>query len=256
MTRSILLTLLTAASAVVLQPAPARAQWVAPVSARTSAASDVGPRSAPAARGSAGIAAPGRYFTVRRIATIAGGSALGAALGYFSSQVRMSDWDTRAREAEGHSMRRRYSVGGAVAGATLGFVVPVGRAPRLAGGQRLSASSIILSSEVKGRGASNAYDAVQSLRPRWLVKMQVLSLGDAVGDVGAAAEDRAASGDVSILVYLNHAKMGGIETLRDIPLTDVQYIRYYTGPEATYKWGWGHAQGVIQVSTQTLEEGG
>lgn len=95
------------------------------------------------------------------------------------------------------------------------------------------------------RWTGAAHWAVQSPRPRWLVKLQVLSVGDAMGDVGASEEDRAASGDVSILVYLNLAKMGAVETLRDIPLADVQYIRYYRGPEATYKWGWGHAQGVI-----------
>lgn len=51
-------------------------------------------------------------------------------------------------------MRRRCSVGGALAGAMLGFVVPVGRPARNVGGRRLSAWSIILPEELASRGVA------------------------------------------------------------------------------------------------------
>lgn len=255
--------------AVLLPSQVARAQWASPVAsasrlerapvtaATVERATAISHVAAPARAPESSVAAKGGYFSLRRLGTIAGSTALGAGLGYFSSQIRMSDWDSRAQQEEGHALRRRYSVRGAIAGATLGFVVPVGRAPRNAPGtpiSRLGAASLLRQEEIAHTVAANAFEAVQSLRPRWLVKQQVLSIADAVGDAGGAAEDRDASGDVSILVYLNAAKMGTIETLRDIPIANVQYIRFYTGSEATYKWGWGHAQGVIQVSTLGMDQ--
>ncbi|MHB1071864.1 MAG: hypothetical protein ACYC3Q_03470 [Gemmatimonadaceae bacterium] len=257
MIRSASHLLLLAATFLVWQPRVTGAQRAHPVAR-------AGFGQGPASRNTATLAwekgrsegsslAPG--FSVRRLAMVAGGTALGAGLGYLSSQIKMSDWDTRARQGEGRSFRRRYSLGGAIAGATLGIVLPVGRSPgRSSGMPRVAPASIIEQDALRLTGGATAFDAVQSLRPRWLVKVQVLSLRDAVGDVAAAADDRDANGDVAILVYLNDAKMGGIESLRAIPLGDVQYIRFFTGPEATYKWGWGHANGVIQVSNLRLEQ--
>lgn len=50
-------------------------------------------------------------------------------------------------------------------------------------------------------------------------------------------------------MYLDNQRMGGINFLRDIPVTEIFEIRYHTAAQAQIKWGNGHAQGVIQVRT-------
>lgn len=51
------------------------------------------------------------------------------------------------------------------------------------------------------------------------------------------------------LVYLDNQRMGGINFLRDIPVTEIFEIRYDTAAQAQIKWGNGHPQGVIQILT-------
>lgn len=50
-------------------------------------------------------------------------------------------------------------------------------------------------------------------------------------------------------VYRDNQRMGGISFLRDIPVTEIFEIRYYTAAQAQIKWGHGHPQDVIQVLT-------
>lgn len=188
---------------------------------------------------------------VRRLAAILGGSALGAGIGYVASQVQMSDWESQAHSPAGQALRRRYSLRGALAGATLGIVVPVGRGSGPLPARRRAEGETISAEQIKATGALNAYDAVQSLRPRWLVTKHVLTIGQAVG--GAVRSDTEVTGDYAVLVYLDRSRLGTIESLRQIDLPLIHRITFYDGTEATYRWGWGHPHGVIHVSTMAEE---
>lgn len=246
-------TLLALTTLVMLVPGSAAAQRRTPSvvfdRAPVTSAATVTPPGIPAAA-PVGRAEGGSWLGLRRLTSVFGGTALGAGLGYFASQVEMSDWDNRSRSAEGKAIRRRYLLSGAAAGATLGFVIPVGRAGgRLPERSRVPAGAVITAEDIARTVAANAYEAVQSLRPRWLVLKDVLSLGQAVGGAAAAAADAEVTGDYAILVYMDQSKLGGVETLREIDLPMIRYIRFYNGTEATYRWGWGHAHGVIYVST-------
>jgi outer membrane cobalamin receptor len=52
-----------------------------------------------------------------------------------------------------------------------------------------------------------------------------------------------------VLVYFDNVKLGGIETLRTIEPGAIAKIEHFDGPEATARWGVGHAGGVILIST-------
>ena len=79
-----------------------------------------------------------------------------------------------------------------------------------------------------------AYEAVAALRSSWL-------------------ETRGPDSFTSpsqVLVYLDESRLGGVETLRALPMTNVLSIRYIDGIAASARWGLDHGQGVILVSTR------
>lgn len=94
--------------------------------------------------------------------------------------------------------------------------------------------SLITREQILARHSSTAYDAVQSIRSNWLVARGRESLNRAV----------------EIQVYLDGGRLGGLATLRGISTETVQYIRFFSGIEATTRWGLDHGRGVIFVVTE------
>ena len=99
------------------------------------------------------------------------------------------------------------------------------------GGQNLITAEEIASSG----GLENALDAVQRLRPSM---MRPRTTTFQSGNQAAG---------VPVLVYSDEVKLGGIENLRSIPISQVREIRYLSATDATQRWGTGHSSGVIQV---------
>ncbi len=81
-----------------------------------------------------------------------------------------------------------------------------------------------------------AFDAVQALRSNWLSDRGTNSLNT----------------PTEVQVYLDGSRMGGVSSLRSIPTTTVQSIRYIDGNQATARWGLDHGRGVIFVSTHEV----
>ena len=96
---------------------------------------------------------------------------------------------------------------------------------------------LILMDEIQRASAGNAFDLVQTLRPNWLHTRGEHSIAD--GSQGI---------DV-LIVYLDNARLGGAQTLRQIPVQTLTSIQYFDAKSATYKWGNGHTHGAILVST-------
>jgi hypothetical protein len=94
--------------------------------------------------------------------------------------------------------------------------------------------SLITREQILGRHFSTAYDAVHSIRGNWLIARGKESLNRTV----------------EIQVYVDGVRMGGLATLQGIATETVQYIRYYSGIEATTRWGLGHGRGAIFVVTE------
>jgi hypothetical protein len=81
---------------------------------------------------------------------------------------------------------------------------------------------------------TTAYDAVEALRSNWL---------------HTRGTDSFQTPSV-VRVYLDNVSLGDIQTLRNIPVNTVVYIRYFDGVSATARWGLDHGSGVIYVSTR------
>lgn len=87
--------------------------------------------------------------------------------------------------------------------------------------------------QIRETGHNNALDAVQALRSNWLRTKGTDSF----------------AAPTQVQVYLDNNQLGGVETLRGVATSQISYIRYYDGVTASGRWGLGHGQGVIYVST-------
>lgn len=86
--------------------------------------------------------------------------------------------------------------------------------------------------EIAGRVSGTALDAVRTLRPAWLIKRGPQSI----------------SQEADIWVYLGRARMGGIDSLREIAAGDVAWMEFLDAAAANYRFGSGHPYGAIVVS--------
>jgi hypothetical protein len=95
---------------------------------------------------------------------------------------------------------------------------------------------LLMEDQIRHQSFSTAYDAVLALRPTWLRTRGV----DSFRNPG------------QIQVYLDNMRMGGVQSLTQIPAVTVSYIRWYDGVDAAGRWGLDHGNGVIFVSTTPL----
>lgn len=163
---------------------------------------------------------------------------------------------------------------------TDGRPVPLGEV-RVAGRSRTPPAAAdrlrIGREEIAATGVANAHEAVERLRPDWMRTrgLQSLSLGtrgrDGVvrttevgaggapvtrespgasagsGDAGTPVS--AGTGQSEIAVYVDGNRAGGVDELRQLPASLVVSIEYLDGPSASIRFGTGHAQGAIVVTT-------
>lgn len=194
---------------------------------------------------------------LRWLAYGATGGLVGAGVGLLVSQVIYSDWD-KVTNSTFASERFSYAMGGSGVGALTGLFMAA-RAPGSAPGgdagmprvRQSSGDDMIRSHEILEVRGTTALDLVRSLRPNWLVGRGVQRLRQG-GQVTATAERgnlHVAAGEIAILVYLDHARMGGVETLQQIPASAVRAMHWLDAAAATHRWGAGHTHGVILVES-------
>lgn len=80
---------------------------------------------------------------------------------------------------------------------------------------------------------TDAYEAINSLRPLWLRPKPLDSF----------------SNPSQVRVYRDGVSQGGAETLRSMHTADIAEIRFYDAVFATQRWGLDHGAGVIFITT-------
>jgi hypothetical protein len=98
--------------------------------------------------------------------------------------------------------------------------------------RRVDRSVITREQMLKGAYVT-VYDAVAALRSNWLQPH---------------GPDSFVLPSV-VWVYVDGARVGGVEALRSIQTNLVNAVRFYDGPTATGRWGVDNGAGVIHVST-------
>jgi hypothetical protein len=89
--------------------------------------------------------------------------------------------------------------------------------------------------QIAATNYTDAYQVVSALRSNWM---------------NNRGTDTILGSPTQVLVYLDDARYGGVEALRNIPVSAISYIRHYDGIAATARWGLDHGAGVIYVSTR------
>jgi hypothetical protein len=106
-----------------------------------------------------------------------------------------------------------------------------GGSPGGSNGAGRTSSDLLTQEQI--RSYTNAYQAVEALRSRWLNARGPDSFSD----------------PSQVLVYRDDMQLGGVGSLRTVSTVDVAYIRYYNGTDASARWGPGHGSGVIYVAS-------
>lgn len=94
---------------------------------------------------------------------------------------------------------------------------------------------LLTRAEVEESQQLTAYDAVRQERPRWL----------------RVRGPNSFTSMNPIVVYVDGMRHGGVETLQTLPTMVVELIRYYGASEAQSRFGLGHTNGAIEVTTRT-----
>ncbi|HEX8209093.1 MAG TPA: hypothetical protein VF584_02820 [Longimicrobium sp.] len=100
----------------------------------------------------------------------------------------------------------------------------------------------ITADEIRSSRRANALELVQALRPEWLRKRS---------NTSTLRRARVSySGPDDVLAYLDGQRLGTVESLRSIPVDDVEMIRHYTASGAQQRFGDGHPNGAIEIITR------
>jgi len=94
--------------------------------------------------------------------------------------------------------------------------------------------NIVLGDELARFGGTSLYDALRTLRPRWFQQR------------APRFDPREAEGPV---VYVDGRRFGGMTSLGAILIKTVVTVRYYSPSEAQGRFGPGHLQGAIDVTS-------
>jgi len=78
-----------------------------------------------------------------------------------------------------------------------------------------------------------AYDAVEALHSNWLRPKGTDSFAT----------------PTEVVVYMNANRVGGVDALKNIDVHTITSIQHFDGLAASARWGLGHGQGAILVTT-------
>ncbi len=101
--------------------------------------------------------------------------------------------------------------------------------------QPRESENIISRSELEQAGSLTTYDAVQRLRPMFLRDRGPMTL------INPNVRTRP-------VVFVDMTEYGEIESLRTLPASRVEQVRFYPGQQATTKFGSVYGGGVIQLT--------
>lgn len=87
---------------------------------------------------------------------------------------------------------------------------------------------VITVTDLQRVSAVTAFDAIKQLRPEFLTFRR---------------------GGRPPAVYVDYIRVGGIETLREIPVTEVAEVRHLNSSDATTLFGTGNTDGAILILT-------
>lgn len=183
-----------------------------------------------------------------RIGRMFAGAVVGGWFGYFASQIAVSDWESGNNTSLG-THRGAWAAAGLVSGALVGRLINPGAARPATDLEMDRGRSVLTREMIVASGAANAEDLIRSYRAEWMQPRGVNSFAETASGYGAGRTLVVIPGEDHIIVYVDNTSVGGTQHLPGIALADVWQIEFIPGPQATFRWGAGHAHGVIHITT-------
>ncbi len=111
--------------------------------------------------------------------------------------------------------------------------------PTAAAAPARSTGDVITAAELRPGEHRDVYEAIQRLRPQFLRSRGATSI-------------RATSAEANLpVVFVDEQRLGGVSTMRGLPIENVREIRFIAPRDATTRWGTGYTAGVIMIVTRS-----
>jgi hypothetical protein len=105
-------------------------------------------------------------------------------------------------------------------------------------------ANVISRAEIDEAGPTAAYRLIESIRRTWLQTRGPTSFRD---PNDASFNSR----QPSVYVYLDGTRIGGPDQLRNLSTTDIEIIEFLNATRANVRFGPGHVNGAILVTSRT-----
>jgi hypothetical protein len=109
----------------------------------------------------------------------------------------------------------------AIIGVTLGCSASSGATPKTSSKPRVD-PDLISTAEIDSQTFRDAYDVVQKLRPTWFSRK-----------TGGSSARRMGTSGSGLVVYMDNARMGGVEALRQLNTAAIESLRFMDASIAT-----------------------
>jgi hypothetical protein len=120
---------------------------------------------------------------------------------------------------------------------TVAIALVLGTAACASSGERTASRGMFIAQdEIAASSAANAYELIQSLRPRWLSHRGPETFG--------------MGGRATIIIYVDGSRLGGLETLNQVSTRDLASAERLNSHDATRRWGMNHPRGAIVLTTK------
>ena len=103
-------------------------------------------------------------------------------------------------------------------------------------GGRQTDNSVLTADELWNATETNLFDLIRARRPMWMRSQKPTTIR--------------ADGDPGMIVYLDNVRLGGLEMLRQFAPNSVMAVRYFSPSAAQARFGPGHLNGAIQLSSR------
>ena len=190
-------------------------------------------------------------FSWSGLAHTVGAALVGGWVGYVGSQVVKDDWE---KETNGtfRNHRSLLAAAGALAGVVGMRLIGDTESPLqgLKPERRQPSHDILTEEEIRESNTANAYELVSTLRNQWLVVRGLHSHTEAAQGHGEGFQLTIQPGADKIIVYLDDVRLGGVAAMKNVSSELLTAARFLDAREATYRFGSGHTNGAIVLSSR------
>jgi hypothetical protein len=102
-------------------------------------------------------------------------------------------------------------------------------------GPARGSGNVITREELEAAPTTNAFDALQRLRPQWISRPRASTLQP---------------GGNPVIVFVDRTQFGTLESLRSLNTDQIERMEFVAARDATTRYGTGYPSGIVEVTTR------